>query len=454
MIQGNLGNLALNPRGVWDNTVQYERLDMVSHSGVLWAAVGRNQNSAPAPNNPLWQGGGVSAEALAVAIGMATEALASAEEASTLAEQVSDRISLATVTTPGIVKPDGVTTEVDPTTGALSAKGGARLLSLDYSLTGALADGYLFLGVDNGILTRGAFKEAYAQLVQDKANGGAGILDGEVAWQVEKAANDGKCAKFMLDESNETFRVPFIPGLFFRDGTAGGYHIDTMRIIATSATVPMGITAAYKNANFANSPIKKISVRSANTALTSIADSNFDLINWGVDTGNCGPHFSGDETQPENASYPVMIKMYGVVTNAGSADIAALIQLVTGKVDVDELNRRLGYVVLYPGGTEANPGTIGVNQRVVASNPLAPRACVVVAEVRTSSSAPWGTTGWIYSTGGQGVVAAMLGTDSIVIQTGSYVVASGSNIAGGSLGIANAISTPIQYRVKLFLIGS
>ena len=291
---------------------------------------------------------------------LATTANNRADEAYALADSVEVDVPLATDTTPGIVKPDGVTTEVDPITGALSAKGGARLLSLDYSLTGALAPGYLFLGIDNGILTKDSFRDAYAQLVQDKANGGAGILIGEVAWQVEKAANGGKCAKFMLDESNETFRVPFIPGLFFRCADqskgilAGDYQSDAIRNFTGSLRLQRGGTIT---------PAQDGVLASENGP--SYALSSFQEAIWGnvitIDASRQVP--TAEENRPENASYPVMIKMYGVVTNAGSADIAALIQLVTERVSIEELDARLEAVAPKPQSGE------GVGQwRYIISN--------------------------------------------------------------------------------------
>ena len=356
---------------------------------------------------------------------------------------------LATPTTPGIVKPDNVTTEVDPVTGIISAKGGARLLSLDYSTTGALAPGYLFLGIDNGILTKAAFPDAYAQLVQDLANGATGILTSEVAWQAEKAANGGKCGKFMLDVSNETFRVPYVPELFFRDGPAGGYHIDTMRPITGSAATEPSLGLLAANASVAGALKKGDVNRSYMPGVQSYPGR--DLV---LDTELLGPHFSGTETQPENASYPVMIKMYGSVTNAGSADIAALVQLVTGKVDTAELNRRVGSVTIYPGGTEANPGTIGQSQRIVVDNPIGnAKNCIVVAEVLFNGS--WGQTGFVFGTTSSGIFASCFNDTQIVINTGAGRIVLESWYGGNPWnGAYSGTSEALPFRVKIFLVGN
>ena len=81
-----------------------------------------------------------------------------------------------------------------------------------------------------------------------------------------------------------------------------------------------------------------------------------------ITDGVNGEPRTGDETRPVTAVYPVMIKLYGTVTEGGSANIAALIQAVTGKLDTARFD--ISQQVLHvqdqkPTGTEGGTFTLG-----------------------------------------------------------------------------------------------
>ena len=92
--------------------------------------------------------------------------------------------------------------------------------------------GFLSVTRDNGILTADAFPEACRQLVNLQEAGETNIVDMD-DWQNEFVANSGKCGRFALDAEARTFRLPCMPGVYWRGvmtGLAvGQYQNDEIR---------------------------------------------------------------------------------------------------------------------------------------------------------------------------------------------------------------------------------
>lgn len=49
-----LGKVGMTPKGEWNNSTTYERLDVVSYEGSSYIAITQNRNSVPTDSNPNW----------------------------------------------------------------------------------------------------------------------------------------------------------------------------------------------------------------------------------------------------------------------------------------------------------------------------------------------------------------------------------------------------------------
>ncbi|WP_236418616.1 hypothetical protein [Pseudomonas syringae] len=135
---------------------------------------------------------------------------------------------------------------------------------------------------------------------------------------------------------------------------------------------------------------------------------------------------------------------WGAITGALSEQ-ADLQNALSAKMDASLAD----FVYLYPNGTEAAPGTIAINTRLVVDNPFQGKPVFCIAEIVYNNI--WGETGWIYNGGGYGVKAAQLPvTDKIVIQSGSSFVMTGSQNGGSPHGNSSNINAASQVRVKVW----
>lgn len=135
---------------------------------------------------------------------------------------------------------------------------------------------------------------------------------------------------------------------------------------------------------------------------------------------------------------------WGAITGALSEQ-SDLQNALSAKMDTSLAD----FVYLYPNGTEAAPGTIAINTRLVVDNPFPGKPVFCIAEIVYNNI--WGETGWIYNGGGYGVKASQLPvTDKIVIQSGSSFVMTGSQNGGSPHGNSSNINAASQVRVKVW----
>lgn len=109
------------------------------------------------------------------------------------------------------------------------------------------------------------------------------------------------------------------------------------------------------------------------------------------------------------------------------------------------------FAIIYPnGGSEGSPANVSINTRYSLDNPFPGHHVLCVAEIQLGGV--WGPPGWMYNSGGQGVLAARESGDDIIVQTGSSQVYNRANFAGGVHGGATAgTSAPCRvlvYKVK------
>jgi len=158
-------------------------------------------------------------------------------------------------------------------------------------------------------------------------------------------------------------------------------------------------------------------------------------------TSDLGPiYVIGEGVAEWNAALPGYEVIFGVdVVN----DLAAL----DGKID---------FTFIYPGGTEAAPGTAIANSRYVVPNPYPGFPVFCIAETKASSGA-WFNPGWantmVNNLGeGFGMRASQLSTGEVVVQTGSLAIAASGPISGGGGGSFSPSMTTGPLRVRVWKI--
>lgn len=123
---------------------------------------------------------------------------------------------------------------------------------------------------------------------------------------------------------------------------------------------------------------------------------------------------------------------------------------------IEQVNTRIDtliqYQLLYPNGSAAAPATIGVNTRLVVTNPYPGKRVIAVVETLVNSI--WGPPGFTYvsSNGAYGVSASQINeTGDIVIQSANTGVSANAVWTGNPQG-ATAVLTTVQYRLKLYCL--
>lgn len=206
---------------------------------------------------------------------------------------------------------------------------GQPLLSLLWSTTPLAEDGYLDISKDNGLLSRAAFPDAWAK-IQRMVDAGATNVLTDAAWQAEKTANGGVCGKYSKGDGVSTFRVPLIAKRFVRAtgsdlpvGTAQGDAIRNITGNAGAATTA-GYQWEYTTGAFVQG--------AATSSRPSFGGSGGNILSFNA--SNAVP--TAEENRPVSIAYIPLLKMYGAVTDAGAANIAALIQATAGKLDTSQ----------------------------------------------------------------------------------------------------------------------
>ena len=229
--------------------------------------------------------------------------------------------------------------------------GSKTLLELWWSTISTPEEGSLNISIDNGLLLRASFPDAWAKI---EASGEA-ISDAN--WVNEKNANGGVCGKYSLGNGTTTFRVPLIPKRFVRAAglglQAGDVQGDAIRNITGNladnfmSATPQYLTGAFKLGTSRSPYI----LGAVGSSLGGEAIFDASLV---VPTA--------EENRPLTVAYTPMLHMYGSLTDAGSANVAALIQATTGKLDTSrfETSQQIMHVRdEKPTGTAAGTFTAG-----------------------------------------------------------------------------------------------
>ncbi|MFM1043313.1 phage tail protein, partial [Yersinia enterocolitica] len=172
------------------------------------------------------------------------------------------------------------------------------------------------------------------------------------------------------------------------------------------------------------------------------------------DDGTNGTPRVAAETRMLNATGCYVILLAGTAFNEGqinALELATQITLLATRVTTLETHQKIA--VLYPGGTDAVPGTIAANQVISVTNPFPGRLVAVRAEVYYNA---WGEAGWDGNTGSgspvtYGVKAVSKNAD-IAVVSGTAAPMGQSNLLGNALGLAANTINPIAYRVIIWTI--
>jgi hypothetical protein len=204
---------------------------------------------------------------------------------------------------------------------------GLPLLSIIWSTTGVPEFGYLDISQNNGLLSRAVFPDAWAKIQEAIATGLPSVIT-EEAWQIETATNGGVCGKFSTGDGSTTFRVPLIAKRFVR---------------ATGADLPVGTVQGDAIRNITGSlPVNQHASTDAqftgafggvvgDPGSFNGGSNNISRNRVYFDTSRVVP--TADENRPVAVAYTPMLKMYGSVTEASEANIAALVQGLALKLD-------------------------------------------------------------------------------------------------------------------------
>jgi len=190
--------------------------------------------------------------------------------------------------------------------------------------------GYLSVTVDNGVRTEGEFPEAYAGLATLQYAGEPNIISMS-AYATEMATNGGVCGKFAIDTTARTFRLPCMPGIFWRGvmqgHSVGEFGIDQMRAITGNFSLAGGTPIRFK-AGFSHGVFTDLIGSSAyNPAAESVNTGTVGGFNF--DSSLLGPNYSGTKTVPEHIFVDYQMKMFGSVTDAGTLQLSQLINALS-----------------------------------------------------------------------------------------------------------------------------
>lgn len=275
---------------------------------------------------------------------------------------------------------------------------------------------------------------------------------------------------FYTTPNSTSFRVPDYNGkrsnslgaVFMRgDGknSAGGVGLiqgDAIRNITGTMTYQFTPASAVASGVFGTSSPGNDSTWSSGAAGTSRATTTFDASRV-VPTAN--------ENRPVAATGCWIIWLFGSVTNAGSADAAALATAyaaLAGRISAAEskLAERKSTCLVNAVGTGAPhetvsaalPANVVADRRYVLENPFGANVPVLV-QVEVFVNGVWANPGHSYvgaSPGSYGAIASYVQGVGIVVQTGSGIVCGLSRDMGGGHGntTTNVSSAPCRVFVR------
>lgn len=234
----------------------------------------------------------------------------------------------------------------------------------------------------------------------------------------------------------DDYLVVYPTGKTYLDVSQGGTGGGT----AADARTALGL-GSVDNTSDANKPVSTAVQTALNGKLGSTANAASATKLATARTIN-GVAFDGTA----NITLPNAATWGGITgTLASQTDLQAAL---TAKLD-DAL---AGYVMLYPGGTQAAPATIAANSRVLVDNPFPGAAIIPIAEVLFNGI--WSDPGFLFGSGaGYGTKASKVDVgDKIAVQTGSLQVLAASAQAGGGHNTTVNASGPLPYRVRVWRI--
>ena len=223
--------------------------------------------------------------------------------------------------------------------------GGIPLLSVFWSTIGLSEEGCLDLSIDNGLLPRTVFPDAWAKL-ERAITADTGAVVSEANWQAELLLNSGVCGKFSTGDGSTTFRVPLLrkrASFGFPDVSAGATHGDFLPDQMRPITGTIGINDGY-GLGYASSTTNGTGAFSKilpNENARAIGSASTTLRPVNIDSAMLGPRYSGAITHGPLLIYTPMIKMYGSIDDPAVLNAAATVQMITNKLDtaVYEANR-------------------------------------------------------------------------------------------------------------------
>lgn len=203
---------------------------------------------------------------------------------------------------------------------------GMPLLSILFDPSSLAKPGYLNAALNHGLLPRAAFPQAAAEIQRRFAAGDSAVVTEDV-W-LKEFADVGACPKFSIGDGETNFRIPMLAGLYpgapmegqeageyLNDQFQGHLHFFGKAVDRHDYVAGPWLASAKPDAHGMDIE--------PSTAKSYVSD------------GLHGMPRVGKITRPRTAVMTPFIKMYGEVTEASEANIAALIQLTT------ELNGKL-----------------------------------------------------------------------------------------------------------------
>ena len=217
----------------------------------------------------------------------------------------------------------------------LNTGGGLPLLSLMAVPSSLVQEGYLSVTRDNGILSGDpastdypAFQAAYEQLAARKDQKDTAIVS-MADYATEMTTNGGVCGRFAIDTTAKTFRLPCATGLYWAavmsGQNAGDYLLDQIVNIQSPENAYLFTTSGSPT----RGPWEEVN-RKNSTALMETASNGFDLVYGRFNASKVTR--TGDRVRPHSWALDYQMKMYGTVSDAGSIQLAQLVQAMS---DVD-----------------------------------------------------------------------------------------------------------------------
>lgn len=275
----------------------------------------------------------------------------------------------------------------------------------------------------------------------------SGLLVTEADWQTAYGLNSGNCGCYSEGDGSSTFRLPNVTGFLRPQGDGarqvGQFQGDAIREL--QGVFPFAPTTQWGNIS---GVFKKVALASGDTS----AQSNNGA---GIEFKASTVVPTAEENRPQNITVLFCVKAFDGSVNQGIVDITQLANDVSINASkINKLENALGFTIIYPnGGTEASPANIEKANRYIENNPFPGHMVICQAELFVDGK--WGSTGWIYSNGGQGTSANhLMLDDKIIIQTGGANILTASSSNGGNpFGKTTTTPSSLPCRVKVWKVG-